>query len=166
MVQWRMWRNRLKNPLKTEHDAREVALGLLARREHSKRELIIKLRARGCPEKIITQVVDQLAAEGMQSDTRFAESFVRSRIDRGRGPLRIRAELIERGIEDDLIAEALLQYEDWWRDLALEAYNKRYGENMPLEDIEERLKRSGFLQRRGFTADQIRYAIEQHPKHA
>lgn len=159
-----MWRNRLKNPLKTEHDAREVALGLLARREHSKRELIIKLRARGCPEKIITQVVDQLAAEGMQSDARFAESFVRSRIDRGRGPLRIRAELIERGIEDDLIAEALLQYEDWWRDLALEAYNKRYGENTPSGDIEERSKRSMFLQRRGFTADQIRYAIE-HPKH-
>lgn len=159
-----MWRNRLKNPLKTEHDAREVALGLLARREHSKRELIIKLRARGCPEKIITQVVDQLAAEGMQSDARFAESFVRSRIDRGRGPLRIRAELIERGIEDDLIAEALLQYEDWWRDLALEAYNKRYGEDRPSGDIEERSRRSMFLQRRGFTADQIRYAIE-HPKH-
>lgn len=159
-----MWRNRLKNPLKTEHDAREVALGLLARREHSKRELIIKLRARGCPEKIITQVVDQLAAEGMQSDARFAESFVRSRIDRGRGPLRIRAELIERGIEDDLIAEALLQYEDWWRDLALEAYNKRYGEDRPSGDIVERSRRSMFLQRRGFTADQIRYAIE-HPKH-
>lgn len=160
-----MWRNRLKSPLKTEHDAREVALGLLARREHSKRELTIKLRARGCPEKIITQVVDQLAAEGMQSDARFAESFVRSRIDRGRGPLRIRAELIERGIEDDLIAEALLQYEDWWRDLALEAHNKRYGESAPSGDIEERSRRSMFLQRRGFTADQIRYAIE-HPKHA
>ena len=160
-----MWRNRLKSPLKTEHDAREVALGLLARREHSKRELIIKLRARGCPEKIITQVIDQLAAEGMQSDARFAETFVRSRIDRGRGPLRIRAELIERGIEDEQIVEALLQYEDWWRDLALEAYNKRYGEKMPSVDIEERLKRSMFLQRRGFTADQIRYAIE-YPKHA
>jgi regulatory protein len=160
-----MWRSRLKNPLKTEHDVREVALGLLARREHSKRELIIKLRARGGPEKIITQVVDQLAAEGMQSDARFAETFVRSRVDRGRGPLRIRAELIERGLEDDLIAEALLQYDDWWRDLALEAYNKRYGENTPLGDIEERSKRSMFLQRRGFTADQIRYAIE-HPKHA
>lgn len=160
-----MWRNRLKSPLKTEHDAREVALGLLARREHSKRELIIKLRARSCPEKIITQVVDQLAAEGMQSDARFAETYVRSRIDRGRGPLRIRAELIERGVEDEQIAEALLQYEDWWRDLALEAYNKRYGENIPSGDIEERSKRSMFLQRRGFTVDQIRYAIE-HPKHA
>jgi regulatory protein len=157
-----MWRNRLKSPLKTEHDAREVALGLLARREHSKRELIIKLRARGCPDKIITPVIDQLAAEGMQSDTRFAESFVRSRVDRGRGPLRIRAELIERGVEDELIAESLLQYEDWWRDLALEAYNKRYGESAPSlsGDIEERSKRSMFLQRRGFTADQIRYAIE------
>jgi regulatory protein len=160
-----MWRSRLKNPLKTEHDAREVALGLLARREHSKRELIIKLRVRGCPEKIITQVVDQLAAEGMQSDARFAEAFVRSRIERGRGPLRIRAELIERGLEDGLIAEALLQYEDWWRDLALEACNKRYGENTPSVDFDERSRRSMFLQRRGFTADQIRYAIK-HPKHA
>jgi regulatory protein len=160
-----MWRNRLKNPLKTEHDVREVALGLLARREHSKRELIIKLRARNCLEKIITQVVDQLAAEGMQSDTRFAESFVRSRVERGRGPLRIRAELIERGLDDELIAEALLQFEDWWRDMALETYNKRYGENSLSGDFKERSKRSMFLQRCGFTADQIRYAIE-HPKHA
>jgi regulatory protein len=160
-----MWRNRLKNPLKTEHDAREVALGLLARREHSKRELIIKLRARGCPEKIITQVVDQLAAEGMQSNARFAESFVRSRVDRGRGPLRIRAEMMERGLEDEEIDEALLQHEDGWRDLALEVYNKRYSENMTAEDFEERAKRSAFMQRRGFTADQIRYALE-HPKRA
>ena len=160
-----MWRNRLKNPLKTEHDAREVALGLLARREHSKRELIIKLRARGCPEKIITQVIDQLAAEGMQSNARFAESFVRSRIDRGRGPLRIRGEMIVRGLEDEEINEALLQYEDRWRDLALEIYNKHYGENVSSADFEERAKRSGFMQRRGFTADQIRYAIE-HPKRA
>jgi regulatory protein len=160
-----MWRNRLKSPLKTEHDTREVALGLLARREHSKRELIIKLRARGCPEKIITQVVDQLSAEGMQSDARFAETFVRSRVNRGRGPLRIRAELIERGLEDEFIVEALLQYEDWWRDLALETYSKKFGESTLPGDIEERSKRSMFLQRRGFTSDQIRYAIE-HPKRA
>jgi regulatory protein len=79
-------------------------LGLLARREHSKRELVIKLRARNCPDKIITTVVEQLTEEGMQSETRFAESFVRSRIDRGVGPLRIRAELMERGVDDEVVA--------------------------------------------------------------
>ncbi|HEY3487567.1 MAG TPA: regulatory protein RecX [Gammaproteobacteria bacterium] len=137
---------------------------MLARREHSKHELINKLRVRNYPDNIIFQTVDQLAAAGMQSDARFAESFVRSKVDRGRGPLRIRAGLMERGIEDGIIDEALLQYEDGWRDLALEVYNKRYRGHEPPRNIQERARRSGFLQQRGFTSAQIRYAIEQ--KHA
>lgn len=120
---------------------------------------MLKLRARGCPDPIITQVVDALTEEGIQSDVKFAESFVRSRIERGTGPVRIRAELTVRGVEEDVIETSLAEYEDWWGDLAVEVYQKRYhGE--PPKDFSEKAKRANFLQGRGFTHEQIRYALE------
>ena len=153
-------RKRLKkNPFKNEYEAREVALGLLARREHSKRELVLKLRARSCPDKIIYQVVDALAAEGMQSDARFAETFVRNRIDRGAGPLRVRAEMLTRGLDDETIETALAEYKEWWKDLAVEVYQKRYGDADQPTEFAEKAKRMNFLQSRGFTTEQIQYAL-------
>ena len=44
------------------------------------------------------------------SDARFAESFVRVRSERGQGPLRIRAELRERGVTDVLVDEVLTDH--------------------------------------------------------
>lgn len=126
---------------------------------------MLKLRARGCPDPIITQVVDTLIEEGVQSDVKFAEFFVRSRIDRGAGPMRIRAELTVRGLEQDVIEASLAEYEDWWGDLAVEVYQKRYrGE--PLRDFNDKARRANFLQSRGFTHEQIRYALEHAPEHA
>ena len=131
---------------------------MLARREHSKRELVLKLRARGCPEKIIQETVATLANEGMQSDTRFAEVFVRNRVDRGAGPLRVKAEMLTRGLDDETIESSLTQFKDWWQDLALEVYKKRYGDSVP-DDHAEKAKRMAFLRSRGFTTEQINYAI-------
>ena len=67
------------------------ALGLLVRREHSRKELTRKLAAKGLESEDVTAAVERLAAEGWQDDTRFAESLVRSRAGNGYGPLRIRA---------------------------------------------------------------------------
>lgn len=135
-------------------------MGLLARREHTKRELILKLRARSCPDEIIYKVVDALAEEGMQSDARFAETFVRNRIDRGAGPLRIRAEMMARGCDDEIIEDTLKHFSEWWKDLAVEVYQKRYGKESEPEDFQEKSKRMHFLQSRGFTSEQIQYALD------
>lgn len=126
---------------------------------------MLKLRARGCPDPIITQVIDALTEEGIQSDVKFAEFFVRSRIDRGAGPVRIRAELTVRGVEQAVIEASLAEYEDWWGDLAVEVYQKRYrGE--PPGDFNDKARRANFLQGRGFTHEQIRYALEHAPEHS
>lgn len=116
------------------------------------------MRSRDCPEEIVTTVVEALAEEGMQSDARFAESFVRTRIERGAGPLRVRSELMARGLDDDVIDAALAEYKGQWKDLARDVYVKRYGEQAPA-DYQERAKRMNFLQSRGFTAEQIHYAV-------
>ena len=57
------------------------------------------------------------AIRSYYGNARFAEAFVHSRIQRGSGPQKIRAELRERGISDDLIDNSLDAYADSWREL-------------------------------------------------
>jgi regulatory protein len=147
-----------------ESEAYATAVGLLARREHSARELSAKLHARGFAVEVIGAVLERLAAERLQSDERFAEVYLRQRSDKGYGPERIRAELRERGIDDPLISARFRQAEeegeiDWYA-LAAAAYAKKFG-GRPAGDIKERAKRQRFMQYRGFTHEQIAAAIAQ-----
>src|SRR6056297_671905 len=106
--------------------ARRSAMDLLARREHSRFELQRKLLRRYARE-VVLPTVDRLAEEGLQSDARFAESYVRQRGERGYGPLRIQRELQERGVEDGA-AETALQASGFdWSELARHALEKKFG---------------------------------------
>jgi len=133
----------------------EVALRLLARREHSRQELVLKLGARGFQKQDITEIIERLADEGLQSDARFAESFTRYRINRGQGPLRIRAELQQRGVGKELITSALDSEGVDWLELAGEQRRKRFGQSMP-ETAAEQARQQRFLQYRGFSSEDIR----------
>ena len=130
---------------------RNAAVRLLARREHSRRELERKLGQRGHAHELIDDVVDGLVAAGLQSDERFTESFVRSAIARGQGPLKIRARLTERGIDDAMVSAALDRDGDWWK-LASSAVAKRFGPTPPA-DRSAWAKRARFLAGRGFPSD-------------
>ena len=87
---------------KTEEDpqtrARSAALRLLARREHSRYELAMKLRQRKIEPEVYEPVLDEYEEEGWLSDERFAEVYTRQRVELGYGPLRILGELQQRGI--------------------------------------------------------------------
>ncbi|MEN8763415.1 MAG: regulatory protein RecX [Thiogranum sp.] len=131
-----------------------TALRLLTRREHSESELRHKLMGRNVPDTIVDTVVMQLTDEGLLSDQRFAEVYVRGRFERGCGPLRIRAELRERGISDDLTEQMLAGLSRLWVESAGRQRSKRFGRQLPGE-YRERTKQMRFLQQRGFTSDQI-----------
>ena len=81
-----------------EYKARATALRLLARREHSRLELHLKLRQRKVPGDIIESVLDEYESEGWLDDNRFADVYARQRMDLGYGPLRILGELQQRGV--------------------------------------------------------------------
>lgn len=81
-----------------EYKARASALRLLARREHSRLELSLKLRQRKIESAIIETVLDEYEAEGWLDDDRFADVYARQRMDIGYGPLRILGELQQRGV--------------------------------------------------------------------
>jgi len=134
------------------------ALRLLVRREHSQRELRFKLERRDTAAAVIDAVLAQLVDEGYLSDARFAEVFVRSRHERGTGPLRIRAELRERGVDDALVEEAFRELAADWFDAARQQRDKRFGISPP-QDFRERVRQMRFLQQRGFSGEQARAAV-------
>lgn len=155
----------------TAVDVRRAAMDLLARREHSYRELFDKLqRMFGTPvpppdaedgpplRAVIGEALDRLRAEGLQSDARYAESFVVSRAQRLYGPVRIRIELRERGLDEAAIEAAFAGADvDWHGNLQKLLFDK-FGPK-PAADIRERARRMRFLQYRGFRADDIRRSV-------
>ena len=129
-------------------------MDMLARREHSERELSRKLASRGYEEAVIGDTIEGLVADGLLSNDRFVESFIHSRYQRGQGPLKIRAELRERGIDDVMIDNCLEAYADRWRELAGQVREKKFGASLP-GDFRERSRQMRFLQQRGFGSEQI-----------
>jgi len=130
-------------------------MDFLARREHSEQELARKLAARGYAADTVAETLVALVADNLLSNARFAEAFVHARIQRGSGPQKIRAELRERGISDDLIDNCLEAFADSWRELAREVRVKRFGGRQPA-DFRERSRQMRFLQQRGFSTEQIK----------
>ena len=129
-------------------DVRLSAMDLLARREHSRRELKQKLKKRFNDEGLIDEQLDRLAEENLQSDERFAESFLRQRLSRGHGPVRIRQEMRQKGISDTEIEMAMAAQQPDWYDLAETAYQRKFGE-LPPKDIKDKARRGRFMQYRG-----------------
>jgi regulatory protein len=140
-------------------DIRMAAMDLLARREHSRRELRQKLFKRFKDGDLIDEQLNRLSGENLQSDTRFAESFLRQRLSRGHGPMRIRQEMRQRGISDSEVEAAMAEEQPDWYTLAEATYRRKFGE-LPPEDIKAKAKRSRFMQYRGFGLDHYQHLMD------
>jgi regulatory protein len=134
--------------LETPQAIRRTALDLLARREHSRLEMLRKLQLRGAATDQCEAVIDQLQEDGLISDSRFCEAYVHARVQRGFGPQRLGEELRERGVEDVLISAVLGM--DWrWAEAASAAFAKRFPQG-PGKEAKERARQLRFMQYRGF----------------
>ncbi|MDO6562656.1 regulatory protein RecX [Amphritea sp. 1_MG-2023] len=143
----------------TQSEAKNAAIGLLARREHSRQELRNKLSAR-CESIDLEAVLDELSDKGYQSDQRFAESFVRMRVGQGQGLIKIRFELQRKGVDNELILSTFEAADIDWFDLAADLYRRKYLAILAANDYKEKAKRMRFMSQRGFNAAQINFAIE------
>ena len=146
----------MESPTRGEIPVRQKALALLARREHSIRELSRKLVARGIQAELVRTAVSRLRGEGLVSDARFTETFVGQRMAKGVGPIRIRRELRERGVDDATITRYLPRDEEIWLDSIARVRRKRFGAGRPA-DAGERARQMRFLAYRGFDSEQIRH---------
>lgn len=131
-----------------------MVLNLLARREHSQEELRRKLLHKGIASADIELVLTECLAQGWQSDQRFAQEYVQMRMRKGYGPLRIHAELNERGVDHSLIDQCLIPYENEWYGCLTKLWGKKFAKH-PSVDANMRMKQMRFLQQRGFEITQI-----------
>lgn len=142
-----------------EQRAKRLALGLLVRREHSIQEMSLKLTQRGIPADVIHDTIESLVAGRLLSEERFVEQFVRSRISRGDGPMKIRSELAQRGIDSARAEQEIDDQDPDWTQLAEAQRRKRFGEEIPAE-FAERARQARFLQGRGFGMTEIRRVLK------
>ena len=147
-------------------EMRAWAYRLLGRREYSVAELGQRLRLKwpdpqsgegsGQGSDPVAELLDALVAENLLSDERFTESFVRSHIQRQHGPLKIRAALRAKGVEDALIARELESHAGAWADLAAQWLQRQH---TGILDYDSRGKFYRRLLNRGFTHDQAMDAL-------
>tara|TARA_R110000796_G_scaffold252554_2_gene387599 strand:- start:5927 stop:6370 length:444 start_codon:yes stop_codon:yes gene_type:complete len=138
-----------RTQLETPQEARRSALDLLARREHSRREMLRKLQQRGASPAVCEATLDQLEEDGLLSDERFCEAYIHARSQRGIGPQRLREELRERGVAEQLVEQYLQALQRDWMETAQQVFAKRFPEG-PARDAKERGKQLRFMQYRGF----------------
>ena len=139
---------------KTKPGARNKAMDLLARREHSEQELRQKLKTRDFDADAIDEALQALQDDNLQSDERFAESYVHHRFNAGLGPLKIRHELRQKGVSETLIDEFLEPLSDQWDELMTRQRARKYGDEIP-NDYAARMKQARFLQNRGFSPESV-----------
>jgi SOS response regulatory protein OraA/RecX len=93
---------------------RGAAYALLARRDFTTGELRERLAAKGWDPDAVARAVAELLEERMLDDARYASNYVAYHAARGRGPIRIGAELRARIVPAELIEAALASVPDGW----------------------------------------------------
>ena len=129
----------------------QQAVSLLARREHSSRELREKLRARSFSAEAVESALATLREQDLQSDYRFAEACTRSLMNRGYGSLRVAGELRERGVSEDMAQEFGSLARKGELERASEALRRKTG---------TRQQQLRFLNQRGYPGEIARRAVD------
>ena len=137
--------------------ARVAALDSLARRDRCSGDLHRKLVEKGFDPGVVGGVIERLLSERLLDDHRYVENFVVYHANRGQGPLRLKSQLRQAGLQGDLIEEVIDAYPDWLAQLR-QAHEKKFGMQPPTH-YADRQRRSRFLSYRGFTGAQIRMAL-------
>jgi regulatory protein len=150
--------------MSTDDQARKVAVSLrrramdyLARREHSVSELRRKLTEK-FPEtdtQLLESVLCSLQDDGLLSDQRFAESYVRARFNKGYGPQYILSHLKNAGVPDDISSQELCIYENEWVLNLQKVVCKRFGSPLPQPGTLAWAKLERFAQARGFRGNHL-----------
>lgn len=137
-------------------DLRTRTLRLLARREHSRCELVRKLETAGFARADIARVLDEFEARNWLSDQRFAESYVADHRARA-GSLKLAYDLRQRGVPDSVIDGVLSGNRDSEFERARDLWRKKFG--AAPTDLPAKARQIRFLQSRGFAAEIIRRVI-------
>ncbi|MFT5548598.1 MAG: regulatory protein [Candidatus Azotimanducaceae bacterium] len=134
--------------------ARNKAMDLLARREHSAHELRQKLKQREFDHEEIELALEVLQQNNLQSDAQFTESYINNRVNAGLGPIKIIHELRQKGVASELIDEQMSVLSIDWNESLEQQRIKKYGLQIP-NDYSQKMKQARFLQNKGFSTESV-----------
>ncbi len=142
------------------HRARERVLRLLARRPYSSTEITRYLRRHKMSDDIIQNVIDDLTEAKLIDDDAFAAYWVEQRETfRPRSRLAMRQELSQKGIDREIVAEALSDMDEI--DAARRVAQKQAGRWHTLPEAEWRTKLTRYLVRHGYPYDIVREVVDE-----
>lgn len=144
--------------METVNQIKNAAIRFLSQREHSQKELLRKLQQKGHEHEDCLGVLGELVELGLQSEQRFAEMIVRTRQQKQYGELRIRAELAEHHLSEGIISTALEENPADYFQLCADVLDKKYPDGAA-KDFQTKMKQKRYLSTRGFTMEQIAYAL-------
>ena len=134
------------------------AVDLLSRRDHSRKELLDKLRQKGYGEYAV-EAIGKLADYGYVDDRRFARIFAEELIRlKSYGKKRVEQELYRKGVERDIICEVISEC-DFSSEKLAEIIERKYSRY--LNDEKGVNKTVNALLRLGYTYTEIRDAIRE-----
>ena len=147
-------------PKNLNSDITKLITKYLSIREHSKLELQNKLSQKGYDLSDIKECINEFSSKDVQSDIRFTEEFIRSKLKKNKGPRLISSELVSRGITDSIINKKIseISYQEWCTVAFLAHKKKLNGSSVSIEDKD---KIYSFLISRGFEHKMIKYAIDE-----
>jgi len=148
---------------KDEAAAYAYAARLLAQREYCSAQIQQKLLARDIEDEMITEVIAQLKRDGYLSDQRFAESYLRSRLDKGETPWLAMKRARQKGADDVSLQLAMDELtadydaEQTARDLLA----MRDPAELRFEDERVWQRQARFLQNKGFGTDIVLRVLKE-----
>ena len=136
-------------------------MDLLARREHSRQELLQKLQRRVEKPALLEESLDSLVMDNLLSGERFCEAFIHSRMNNGYGPIRVKSELKARGVSEQWVTKYLDPQAEGWLERLSELTKRKFGSGVT-QDLKSLAKRQRFLQQRGYTYEQINWVLRRN----
>ena len=143
-------------------DCKEYALKLITFRDRTQKELREKLIQKGYSENAVEDVIAFLEEYGYINDFKYAQHFINDSVNLKKwGKIRIRSELLKRGVRREVFEKILEEaFEDGVGDVLLSQMQTRF-KNSDLANIKERTRIFNFFLRRGYSADEIKGALNK-----
>ncbi|MBC8506019.1 MAG: RecX family transcriptional regulator [Anaerolineales bacterium] len=148
------------NQTEAGEKAYQRALNFLSYRVRTETEIRRNLNKHDTPESVIEEVLERLRRNNLVDDLHFASTWVENRSEfRPRGRRALQSELRQKGVEQEVIEEALENLDE--EELAYRAAKKNARKYLRFEWPEFRKKLLAFLARRGFNYGVAAPVVEQ-----
>jgi len=143
--------------------AREYAFLLLKFRLRSEKELLQRLKQKGFSEELCRDTVNFLKDREFINDRVFARGWVASRLKRPFGLRRIKQELVQKGLDREVIEDTFSRAREGYDESSIIKMlaEKRFSKLKGVEPLKARQRVYAYLMRRGFSPDLISSVVNK-----